>query len=106
VTRIAYWDKFGQPAKRPDPAYGLGTDSWWIDPVKVAALKQSHSIEQAQQVQASASTGNSSQQKTEAPKADAPAVATPSQDRGQTPIYGVLIGVVVGFVLGRLGRKK
>ncbi|MDY0881694.1 extracellular solute-binding protein [Dongia soli] len=107
VTRIAYWDKFGQPAKRPDPTFGIGQDSWWIDPVKVANLKQSHAIEQAQQAQANASSGDPAEQKTEAPKTDTPAAAPPStQDRGQTPIYGVLIGVVVGFVLGRLGRKK
>ena len=31
--RIAYWDKFGQPATAPK--YGLAvTDSWWIDPAK------------------------------------------------------------------------
>jgi len=35
-NRIAYWDMFGRPAK--DPKYGVDFTSWWIDPVKVAAL--------------------------------------------------------------------
>ncbi len=36
--RIAYWDKFGQPEKRPDPLYGLGASAWWVDPAKLSAL--------------------------------------------------------------------
>lgn len=34
--RIAYWDKFGRPAKTPK--YGLGFDAWWIDKAREAAL--------------------------------------------------------------------
>ena len=34
--RVAYWDKFGKPAKAPK--YGLGFDSWWIDKAKAQAL--------------------------------------------------------------------
>ena len=28
--RVAYWDKFGRP--EVSPKYGLGFDSWWVDP--------------------------------------------------------------------------
>ena len=36
--RVAYWDKFGRPAITPK--YALAFDTWWVDPVKAAALKQ------------------------------------------------------------------
>jgi microcin C transport system substrate-binding protein len=36
--RIAYWDKFGQPAVTP--LQGVQIDTWWIDPAKAAALRQ------------------------------------------------------------------
>ncbi len=35
---LAYWNKFGMPAKQPD-YLGPDTESWWIDPAKEAALK-------------------------------------------------------------------
>ena len=34
--RIAHWDKFGKPEKKPD--YALGQKSWWIDADKAAKL--------------------------------------------------------------------
>ena len=37
--RIAYWDKFGRPAKLPN--YGIDLYAWWIDPVKEGALAKS-----------------------------------------------------------------
>ena len=40
VFRVAYWDKFGRPTTTPKPAYGIGFDSWWIDPEKEAALSR------------------------------------------------------------------
>ena len=36
TTRIAYWNKFGQPATVPP--YGIDIDAWWIDPAKAAAV--------------------------------------------------------------------
>ena len=36
--RVAYWDKFGRPAKTP--RYGLGFDGWWVDPARQAALEE------------------------------------------------------------------
>ena len=38
VTRIAYWNKFSRP--EVIPKYGLDLFTWWIDPVKVAALER------------------------------------------------------------------
>jgi microcin C transport system substrate-binding protein len=37
ASRIAYWDKFGRPAKTPSRGADF-LQSWWIDPVKDAAL--------------------------------------------------------------------
>jgi microcin C transport system substrate-binding protein len=34
--RMAWWDRFGRPAKTP--AYGIGFDSWWIDSARQNAL--------------------------------------------------------------------
>ena len=34
--RIAYWDKFGRPARTP--GYGVGFMTWWIDPAKESSL--------------------------------------------------------------------
>ncbi|NKC32678.1 extracellular solute-binding protein [Falsiroseomonas selenitidurans] len=34
--RIAFWDKFGRPAR--NPRYGLGLESWWVDAEKDRAL--------------------------------------------------------------------
>jgi microcin C transport system substrate-binding protein len=34
--RVAYWNKFGRPAMAP--RYALGFETWWIDPVRAAAL--------------------------------------------------------------------
>ncbi len=36
--RVAYWDKFDRPDA--NPPYGLPLFSWWVDPVRVAALEQ------------------------------------------------------------------
>ena len=35
---IAYWNKFGRPAKTP--LYGAVLDAWWEDPEKAAALRR------------------------------------------------------------------
>jgi microcin C transport system substrate-binding protein len=42
--RVAYWNKFDRPAS--NPPYGLPLFSWWIDPVKVAALEQRRAAEE------------------------------------------------------------
>jgi microcin C transport system substrate-binding protein len=34
--RVAYWDKFGRPPI--SPKYGLGLDTWWVDPAAAKAL--------------------------------------------------------------------
>lgn len=36
--RIAYWNKFGRPTITP--RYGLGFDTWWIDPVREIKLNE------------------------------------------------------------------
>jgi microcin C transport system substrate-binding protein len=43
VFRVAYWDKFDRPTI--NPPYGLPLFSWWVDPVKVAAVEQRKSAE-------------------------------------------------------------
>ena len=41
--RVAYWDKFDRP--QTNPPYGLPVFSWWVDPVKVAAVEQRKAAE-------------------------------------------------------------
>jgi microcin C transport system substrate-binding protein len=41
--RVAYWDKFDRPDT--NPPYGLPFFSWWVDPVKVAAVEQRKAAE-------------------------------------------------------------
>jgi microcin C transport system substrate-binding protein len=43
IFRVAYWDKFDRP--QINPPYGLPLFSWWVDPVKVAAVEQRKSVE-------------------------------------------------------------
>ena len=38
--RIAYWNKFSSPELRPK--YALGTDTWWLDDEKTAALPEKY----------------------------------------------------------------
>ena len=40
--RVAFWDKFGRPAKTP--RYGLGFTEWWIDPAREAKLNQKKNL--------------------------------------------------------------
>jgi microcin C transport system substrate-binding protein len=35
---IAYWNRFGRPAR--NPRYGLGFDTWWVDPALDRALAE------------------------------------------------------------------
>jgi microcin C transport system substrate-binding protein len=44
--RVAYWNKFDRPPT--NPPYGLPLFSWWVDPVKVAAVEQRKAAEGAQ----------------------------------------------------------
>ena len=37
ADRIAWWDKFGRPAKRP--SLGVGFFSWWVDEKKAGAIQ-------------------------------------------------------------------
>jgi len=38
IFRVAYWNKFDRP--ETTPPYGLPLFSWWVDPVKVAAVER------------------------------------------------------------------
>ncbi|MBA4097500.1 MAG: hypothetical protein C0484_12130 [Rhodospirillum sp.] len=110
--RIAYWNKFGKPDKRPDPPYSYGGTSWWVDPAKEAALAGRKNAEQpatetAQGTTAApapAETQPAPAQPTPAP-ADQPAAAT---ERGQSPLIyagGAVVVAIVAFLLGRRRRK-
>jgi len=103
---LAYWDKFGMPAKRPDPLYGYGGDAWWIDPAKEAALKAKTVTAENAAAPGGTATGttdSSSAAPQPAPASEAPAQAA---DRGKSPvIYG--IGAVAVFVVAYLlGRRR
>ncbi|MBR0656486.1 extracellular solute-binding protein [Plastoroseomonas arctica] len=36
--RIAWWDKFGKPAR--NPKYGIGLDSWWVEAQRVGTVEE------------------------------------------------------------------
>jgi microcin C transport system substrate-binding protein len=116
--RVAYWNKFGIPEKRPDPLYSYGSTSWWIDPEKEAALA---SWKQANQSAATTPATNAP----EATPAPAPAATTPPADtqstaapqtepaapaeRGRSPFIYVgaaIVAVIVAFALGRRRKKS
>lgn len=113
--RIAYWDKFSQPAKRPDPLYSPGTSGWWIDPQKAQKIEASKAAE-ATSTDAQAAPASPEQEPAPAPAATestqpAPAATeqTAPADRGRSPIiYGIgaVAVVIVAFLLGRRGRKR
>lgn len=96
ATRLAYWNKFGRPPATPK--YGVGINSWWIDPAKEAAIRQ-HTADQ--DAQHPPETNAASQSET----TPLPVVA----DRGRSPlpyIFGALALFFLAFWLGkRFGRK-
>ena len=109
--RVAFWNKFGMPEKRPDPLYSYGSTSWWVDPAKEAALAGKKNAEEP--VQQAAAAPTPAQQP--APEAATPAAQTaPSEDatqaeRGQSPLIyagGAIVVFVVAYLLGRRGRKR
>lgn len=104
--RVAYWDKFGMPAKRPDPLYLYGGSAWWIDPTKEAALASKKSTEQPS-TETAQTTPEAAPDATPA-LAESSAPAAPA-DRGQSPLIyaaAAVIAVFVAYLLGRRGRKK
>jgi microcin C transport system substrate-binding protein len=117
--RVAYWNKFGMPEKRPDPLYGYGSSSWWIDPEKEAALASWKKANQS-----TATTPAADAPETSPPPA--PATTTPptdtqsagtqpsdaapaaSEGRGRSPFIYVgaaIVAVIIAFVLGRRRKK-
>ena len=112
--RIAYWNKFGKPDKRPDPPYSYGGTSWWVDPAKEAALAGRKNAEQPATETAQATTTHAGAGGTQpAPAQPAPATAPTDQpaaaaDRGQSPLIyagGAVVVVIVAYLLGRRRRK-
>lgn len=107
--RVAYWDKFGMPDKRPSPLYGYGGGSWWIDPAKEAALAGRKNANQPVTQTAGTATQPAPTATTPTP-AEAPseAPAAAPADRGQSPLIyaGVgLVAVIVAYLIGRRRRK-
>ena len=100
---IATWDKFGRPEKLPDPEFDIGQDAWWIEPAKLAAVEQRKAATVTAAQTATTATGGTTGQ---APQNSAAPTSGVTQDRGQTPIYGVIVGLIIGFGLGRVGRRK
>jgi len=113
--RIAYWDKFSQPAKRPDPLYSPGTGSWWIDPQKSNTIEASKAAESAGTDAQAAPADSQAQQTQQAaptqpaePAAPAAAEQAPT-DRGRSPIIygaGAVLVFIVAYFLGRRRRKS
>jgi microcin C transport system substrate-binding protein len=111
--KVAYWNKFGMPEKRPDPLYLYGSSGWWIDPAKEAALAGRKNAEQpAQQAAASPAPAPSDAQPPQpAPEPAAQTGSAPdaAADRGQSPLIygaGAIVVVIVAYLLGRRRGKK
>jgi microcin C transport system substrate-binding protein len=110
--RIAYWNKFGIPDKRPDPLYSYGGSAWWIDPAKEAALSGRKNAAQpaaqpgtgqaaSSQPAPAASTGSSN-----ADSGTPPPVGATSPERGRSPLIYAGGAVAVVFVVYLLGRRR
>jgi microcin C transport system substrate-binding protein len=104
--RIVYWNKFGRPAKRPEPLYGLGTSAWWIDPAKAKTMKTGEQA--AGETAASGETapeGSSATSPSEASGAAGPLPAAP-EARGQSPILYLLAGVIAVAIVLFVRRRR
>lgn len=109
--RIAYWNKFGKPDKRPDPLYSYGGTSWWIDPAKEAALagKKNAAQPATETAQATPAPAEAPAAAPAATPAEQPAPATAETERGQSPLIyagGAIVVVIVAYLLGRRRRKS
>jgi microcin C transport system substrate-binding protein len=116
--RIAYWNKFGKPDKRPDPLYSYGGTGWWVDPAKESALAGRKNAEQPTEQAATgqATTGGAAPAPAQAqpaadaaPPATAPAEGSAPAERGQSPLIyagGAIVVVIVAYLLGRRRRKN
>ena len=127
--RVAFWNRFGMPEKRPDPLYSYGLSAWWIDPAKDAALAGRKNAEQPAGPPAEQAAVEQQPAETQAPavQQEQPAEEQPAQqqpqgeaapqtpaeaaddDRGQSPLIyagGAIAVFVVAYLLGRRGRKK
>jgi microcin C transport system substrate-binding protein len=105
--RIAYWNKFGMPEKRPDPLYSYGGSAWWIDPAKEAALAGKTNAEQPATQTAQTAPAPAETQPAQTSTTDAQPAAA-STERGQSPLIyagGALAVFVVAYLLGRRRRK-
>ena len=109
-TRIAYWDKFGRPAKLPEPAYGIGMTAWWIDPAKEAALNSK--MAQAMTSPPAAADPAASPAIDSTTTAPVTAMPAPAEsDRGKSPVMmgvyglGFLTAIAIVFAIGRSRRK-
>lgn len=105
--RIAYWNKFGMPEKRPDPLYSFGSSAWWIDPAKEAALAGKKNAEQVVTDTAQVMPAPAPAETQPAPvqPAAAPAPAAPV-DRGQSPLIYIGAGIAAVVIAYLLGRRR
>jgi hypothetical protein len=106
---MAYWDKFSQPAKRPDPLFSPGVSGWWIDPQKAKTIEASKTAEAGT---TDAQAAPQPQQQVAAP-ATQPAAPAPTEsapaDRGRSPIIygaGAVAVVIAAFLVARRRRKS
>lgn len=109
--RIAYWNKFGKPDKRPDPPYSYGASAWWVDPAKEAALAGRKNAEQptTQTAQGTTTTPAPAEPAQPAAPTSQPPTEAPAAERGQSPLIyagGALVVAIVAYMLGRRRRKS
>lgn len=104
ADRIAYWDKFSMPSKRPDPAYGVGSSGWWIDPQRAKTIEVSKQAETSSPAQAQPAPADATQPQTADQGSQPAAKAAAAEERGRSPLIyagGAVVVVVVIYLLGR-----
>jgi microcin C transport system substrate-binding protein len=103
AVRIAYWDKFGRPAKLPEPTYGIGLAAWWIDPAKEKAI-----AEKTAQAPAAPAATNAAPTESAAAE-DHSAHQAGGDGRGSSPLtYVFYVGgaIVLLLIIVAVARRK
>lgn len=107
--RYVWWNKFSQPAKRPEPLYGAALGSWWIDPAKERALHQKMAQAEDPAGDSDGSgmpTVQEAEQTTPGQREPTPDTNPAAPDRGQSPILYLLAGLAAIAVVVMMRRKK
>lgn len=108
ADRLAYWNKFSKPSKRPDPPYGVGTSGWWIDPQRASTIEASKQAETSPPAQGQPAPADATQSQA-VDQSNQPAESAQPEERGRSPLIyagGAVLVVIVAYLLGRRRSRK